>query len=116
VNTLHAVLRLLADPDEELKARVVMLVTNAIRLQHKQDIHDVRSVDGVRSYYISMADWGFMPEIVGTLAALDDLKGMARAGMTASFPPSLKSMALTDMKACVVLVLLFWRSAQELVS
>lgn len=60
VNTLHVVLHSLANPDEEAKARVVLLAAGAVRRAHKDDIHSVRSVDGVRNFYIKMSSWGFM--------------------------------------------------------
>lgn len=86
MNTLHVVLRLLANPDEEAKARVVLLAAGAVRRAHKDDIHNVRSVDGVRNFYIKMSSWGFMQDIKGTLMPLDDLAGLSRLEMAMSFP------------------------------
>lgn len=44
VNTVHVVLRLLANPDEEMKSRVALMVADPVRQAHKDDIHSVRSV------------------------------------------------------------------------
>lgn len=93
---MHVVLRLLANPDEEVKARIALMVADSVRAAHKHDIHSVRSAEQVREFHVSMSSWGFMTELKGVVASLQNLSSMERLGMVVSFPPSLQNTPLSD--------------------
>lgn len=97
-NTLHVVLRLLANPDEEAKSRVALMAADAVRMAHKKDIRDVRSAASTRDFYAKMSLWGFMGELKGVVQSLQNFSKMEGLGMTTEFPPSLLAMSITAPK------------------
>lgn len=85
VNTLHAVLKLLASHDDEEKSRIALLVLRPCMSQHSYDTSQVRSPQETAEHFAHLADWGFMEELRAVVATLRDLKGMQRIGLHANF-------------------------------
>ena len=98
VNTLHTVLKLLADPDAVLKQDVSVHVASATMKAHHHDTTEVKSPEETRAYYVRQAMWGFMPELHGIVGALYRINDLRKLGMMVAFPPSEAGMQLDDPK------------------
>lgn len=84
-NTMHAVARLLCNPELLSQIRLITLATRPLTVSNADTFYMLKGYDGNQKQYVMWASWSWLPEIIDCIKTGGDVGGLGRAGLIADF-------------------------------